>query len=72
MIERKPATSKGVASNRGPVIGVVVEVPDSVNRIVQNLTEISFRSTFLTLATGQSASGKEPTCFHLLKKSLNG
>src|SRR5246127_3473193 len=66
----EPAASKGVASNRGPVIGVVVEVPDSVNRprIVRDLTEISFRSTFHTLATEQSASGKEPTVFSSLEE----
>ena len=56
----EPATSKGVASDRGPVIGVVVEVPDSVNplRIVRDLTEISFRSTFQTLAAEKSGLGQ--------------
>ena len=60
MIGRNPATSKGVASDRGPVIGVVVEVHDSVNarRIVRDLTEISFRSTFQTLAAEKSGPGQ--------------
>ncbi len=59
-----------VPSNRGPVIGVVVEVHDSVNapRIVRDLTEISFRSTFQTLATKKSVSGKEPTVFSSLEE----
>jgi MoxR-like ATPase len=59
-----------VPSNRGPVIGVVVEVHDSVNapRIVRDLTEISFRSTFQTLATEKSVSGKEPTVFSSLEE----
>src|SRR5579863_1945947 len=35
---------------------------------VRDLTEISFRSTFQTLATEQSASGKEPTVFSSLKQ----
>lgn len=59
-----------VPSNRGHVIGVVVEVHDSVNapRIVRDLTEISFRSTFQTLATEKSVSGKEPTVFSSLEE----
>ena len=69
MIGRNPPPQV-VSSNRGPDIGVVVEVPDSVNapRIVRDLTEISFRSTFQTLATEQSASGKEPTVFSSLEE----
>jgi MoxR-like ATPase len=52
------------------VIGVVVEVDDSVNppRIVQDLTEISSRSRFQTLAAEKSASGKEPTVFSSLEE----
>ena len=48
-----------------PVIGVVVEVPDSVNtpRMIRDLTEISFRSRFQTLATEQFASDKESRVF---------
>jgi len=59
-----------VPSNRGPAIGVVVEVPDSVNppRIIRDLTEISFRFTFQTLATEKSFSGKEPTVFSSLEE----
>jgi hypothetical protein len=59
-----------VPSNRGPVIGVVVEVHDSVNppRIVQDLTEISFRSRFQTLATEKFVSGKEPSVFSCLEE----
>ncbi len=59
-----------VPSNRGPVIGVVVEVHDSVNapRIVRDLTEISFRSKFQTLATEKSVSDKEPTVFSSLEE----
>ena len=66
----EPATSKGVASDRGPVIGVVVEGHDSVNalRIVRDLTEISFRSRFQTLATENFVSGKEPTVFSSLEE----
>ena len=62
-----------VPSNHGPDIGVVVEVHNSVNapRIARDLTEISFRSRFQTLATEQSISGRSPPCFHLLKKLVN-
>jgi MoxR-like ATPase len=69
IIERNPHLQV-VPSNRGPVIGVVVEVHDSVNapRIVRDLTEISFRSTFQTLATEKSVSGKEPTVFSSLEE----
>jgi MoxR-like ATPase len=37
-------------------------------RIIRDLTEISFRSMFQTLATDQSASGKEPTVFSSLEE----
>ena len=59
--------------HRGPVIGVVVEVHDSVNapRIVRDLTEISFRSTFQTLHR-ESVWQRNQPCFPLLKKSVNG
>jgi len=69
MIGRNPPPA-AVPSNRGPVIGVVVEVPDSVNmpRIIRDLTEISFRSTFQTLATEKSVSGREPTVFSSLEE----
>jgi MoxR-like ATPase len=69
VIGRNPPP-EGAPSNRGPVIGVVVEVHDSVNppRIVQDLTEISSRSRFQTLATEKSVSGKEPTVFSSLEE----
>jgi hypothetical protein len=34
----------------------------------QDLTEISFRSRFQTLATAKSVSGKEPTVFSSLEE----
>ena len=66
----KPAHLRVDSSNRGAAIGVVVEVPDSVNspRIIRDLTEILFRSTFQTLATEKSVSGKEPTVFSCLEE----
>ena len=66
----KPATCRCPFTSVGPVIRVVIGVPDSVNtpRIIRDLTEISFRSTFQTFATDQLASGKEPTMFSSLEE----
>jgi len=59
-----------VLQTAAPVIGVVVEVHDSVNapRIIQDLTEISFQFRFRTLATEKSVLGKDPTVFSSLEE----
>ena len=63
-----------VSSNRGPVIGVVVEVPDSVNAPrIRSGFDRNLIPVYVSDARDRAirlGQRNEP-CFHLLKKSVN-